>query len=364
MEMGNDLNKYKWIVYQTTCLVNNKIYVGVHKTKNPDVFDGYIGCGIEIGYTIKNTNNAYLRALKKYGYKNFVRTTIKIFDNEDDAYKLEEEIVDWNFIKRRDTYNTCLGGRHGNHYKKFYQYDLDGNFIKEWFSRESIIEHYNMHDNKNGIRFAIDKKYSMFNSYWTDEYVEHLDISDYRLNTFTTIYKVDFEGNIIAEYESAVKASEENNIPLSSIYDALHKKCPLKDHYWTKDASDIFNIIKLSDLNGISDKTISIYTSDKKLFKSFVSRKKLVSYLNVSDKEVRNAIKNETPINGYLIQYGFYDTFGNHKMPGIKVEQWDLDGNLVKTWNTIAECAKEHPKVRLVLKGIRKQTHGYTFNVI
>ena len=33
----------KYIVYQTTSKVNNKIYIGVHKTENPDVFDGYLG---------------------------------------------------------------------------------------------------------------------------------------------------------------------------------------------------------------------------------------------------------------------------------------------------------------------------------
>ena len=31
----------KYIVYKTTCLVNNKIYIGVHQTYNPDIFDGF-----------------------------------------------------------------------------------------------------------------------------------------------------------------------------------------------------------------------------------------------------------------------------------------------------------------------------------
>ena len=36
----------KYIVYKTTCSVNNKIYIGVHCTEDPDIFDGYIGDGI------------------------------------------------------------------------------------------------------------------------------------------------------------------------------------------------------------------------------------------------------------------------------------------------------------------------------
>lgn len=38
----------KYIVYQTINVINNKIYIGVHKTKNPDIFDGYVGCGCSI----------------------------------------------------------------------------------------------------------------------------------------------------------------------------------------------------------------------------------------------------------------------------------------------------------------------------
>jgi len=43
----------KYIVYLTKnkkSKVNGeyKIYIGVHKTKDPNIFDGYIGCGIYI----------------------------------------------------------------------------------------------------------------------------------------------------------------------------------------------------------------------------------------------------------------------------------------------------------------------------
>ena len=38
----------KYIVYKTINKVNNYIYIGVHKTADPEVFDGYIGCGVNI----------------------------------------------------------------------------------------------------------------------------------------------------------------------------------------------------------------------------------------------------------------------------------------------------------------------------
>ena len=49
----------KYIVYCTTCIENGKIYIGVHKTEDPDVFDGYIGNGIKVGYFIKNPKTAF-----------------------------------------------------------------------------------------------------------------------------------------------------------------------------------------------------------------------------------------------------------------------------------------------------------------
>lgn len=36
----------KYIVYKTTNIVNQKIYIGVHQTLNPDKFDGYLGCDV------------------------------------------------------------------------------------------------------------------------------------------------------------------------------------------------------------------------------------------------------------------------------------------------------------------------------
>ena len=42
-EMETNLKEY--IVYMTINLVNNKIYIGVHKT-NLEFFDGYLGNGV------------------------------------------------------------------------------------------------------------------------------------------------------------------------------------------------------------------------------------------------------------------------------------------------------------------------------
>ena len=171
----------KYIVYCTTCTVNGKIYIGVHKTENPDIFDKYIGNGLEIGHTIKNPKTAFQHAIKKYGYKSFKRSTLYVFNKEEDAYNKEAEIVNYAFIKRRDNYNTALGGRcPGCTYKYLYQYDLNGNFIQEWFSIQDTAKVFHCYDNRFNI--AIKEKRSAFNSFWAYEKVDKLDISEYRLS--------------------------------------------------------------------------------------------------------------------------------------------------------------------------------------
>lgn len=127
----------KYIVYQTVNKVNNKIYIGVHGTTNPNEFDGYIGNGVSIyrPATYMNPKTPFQYAVKKYGIKSFIRTILKIFDKEEDAYKLEEQLVNKEFLQREDVYNLALGGRItelANPKKKVYMYDLDGNFEMEF----------------------------------------------------------------------------------------------------------------------------------------------------------------------------------------------------------------------------------------
>ena len=74
----------KYIVYLTTNIKNQHIYVGIHKTEDPNIFDGYIGNGINRFYptTMYNSNAPFCLAVQKYGFDNFRRSTIKIFNTK------------------------------------------------------------------------------------------------------------------------------------------------------------------------------------------------------------------------------------------------------------------------------------------
>lgn len=87
----------KYTIYKTTNLINGKIYIGKHKTLDPN--DAYLGSG-----------SAIKLAIKKYGRKNFMKEVLFIFDNEEEMNAKEKELVTLDFIKENN-YNETTGGR-------------------------------------------------------------------------------------------------------------------------------------------------------------------------------------------------------------------------------------------------------------
>lgn len=350
----------KYIVYCTTCTENGKIYIGVHKTENPDVFDGYIGNGIKVGYSIKNPKTAFQRALKKYGYSKFKRSTLYIFDSETEAYNKEAEIVTMDFIKRRDNYNTSLGGiSSGTVFKYIYQYDLQGNYIKEWFGVEETSKIFKCYDNR--FNMAIKEKRSAFNSFWSFEKVEKLDITGYRLSRHSEIYQYDLEGNLIKIWNSVKEIQEQYQFTKDSLCQAKCQKTPLGGFYFVDAFVNVVDIMKSREIiDRITDKSISKYDQDGNRLYTYPSLKQASKENNISTNDIKKSIKN----NEGIWSFGISDKYvQNVNYVPVKIEQYDLQGNLVKVWDSISQCAKEHPKVRAVLKGIKHQTHGYTFKI-
>ena len=87
----------KYTVYQITNKINGKIYIGSHKTKNLN--DGYMGSGKYLKYS-----------QNKHGLDQFEKKILFIFDNPEDMYAKEAEIVNVDFIAEKNTYNLKLGG--------------------------------------------------------------------------------------------------------------------------------------------------------------------------------------------------------------------------------------------------------------
>lgn len=87
-----------YLVYKTINKITNREYIGVHKQSGLE-FDGYLGSG----YRLKDS-------IGRHGEDNFTRETLYSFDNKEDAYIRESELVNQEYLDRDDTYNISLGG--------------------------------------------------------------------------------------------------------------------------------------------------------------------------------------------------------------------------------------------------------------
>ena len=92
-----------YTIYKITNLLDGKIYIGKHQTK--DLNDGYMGSGKHLK-----------RAITKHGIENFKKEILFQFDNEADMNAKEAELVTEEFVKLATNYNICVGGQGGFSY--------------------------------------------------------------------------------------------------------------------------------------------------------------------------------------------------------------------------------------------------------
>lgn len=92
-----------YTIYKVTNQINGKVYIGKHQTENLD--DSYLGSG-------KNLR----RAIEKHGRSNFKKEILFTLASEQEMNDKEAELVDEEFVARKDTYNLCVGGQGGFSY--------------------------------------------------------------------------------------------------------------------------------------------------------------------------------------------------------------------------------------------------------
>jgi len=87
-----------YILYKIINLINGMIYIGVHATNNLN--DGYLGSGTQIR-----------KAVKEFGKENFNREILFFCEYQEEMFQKEKEIVNIEFVNKKDNYNSTIGGR-------------------------------------------------------------------------------------------------------------------------------------------------------------------------------------------------------------------------------------------------------------
>lgn len=277
---------YHYIVYKTTNLINNKIYIGVHRTRI-DKYDGYIGCGIYSENSKPNNFKGFCGAVKKYGYQNFKRETLFTYPDTEEgkinAYKKEAELVNRDFLKRNDVYNICLGGKVPSSVweKQINQYDLDGNYIKTWDSISQASEI----TPTSTIQYCCQNETYSKDFQWRYYVGNTNNIAPAKLRT-KVVYQFDLQGNFITYYKSVNEAARQTQIPVQSISRVcLGKTAQAGGFYWNYKKRFEF------DPKKICKTAVACYTNEGCFIKSFDSLTSAAKEYNVSPTTIICCIK-------------------------------------------------------------------------
>ena len=149
-------NNYKIYIHRNK--INGKVYIG--QTKQP------LKSRWNNGYGYKQCTK-FWNAIQKYGWDNFEHKLIEDNLTLDEANRKEQYYIQkYNSID--NGYNISIGG--GSNYgsgKNIYQYDLNGNYIKEWFSISDIAEAFDVNDASSIYNCISNKINSCFGFQWS-----------------------------------------------------------------------------------------------------------------------------------------------------------------------------------------------------
>ena len=358
---------WKYIVYETTNLINGKIYVGLHKTENPDIFDGYLGNGIIATqpYTYMYAKTAFQAAVKKYGPKNFKRKTLAIFNTLEEASDLEEQIVNEKFLERSDVYNMILGGIAGcliSQRIKVFQYDLKGNYINEYESFADAALHLDC--DYTLISYAVRKKAKAKNYFWTTDKVEKLDLTNYNLglNHAKKVYFYSLQGKYLGGFKTQADAERKSGISISTIKKACILGIPVKNKYYISYIKEDFYDKARTEY--IKFRPVYKYNSDGSFCKEYDTQQNAE---NENKTNITKAIKLKSPDeNGYLWSLEKLENFNipKRKNKKRKVGKYDLEGKLIKVYESATAAEKENgTSVWKVLAGTNRthKQHVYKY---
>lgn len=356
----------KYIVYKTTNQVNNYIYIGVHQTQNPEIFDGYLGCGVYANKanTYNKAKTCFQQAVKEFGPKAFKRETLASFNIAEEAYLLEALLVNEEFLKRSDVYNMILGGTvNSTSGKQVYMYSVDtGEYIKEFDSCSMAADFVGC--DSSTISHSIKLKFKVKNFCFSYEKHDKLDLSEFDFKILQPVYRYLKTGEFDRAYPS-LNAAGEDTLETSAVY--IQKAAILG--YLVKD-SYYFSFFKEKSYDKARTKSIQnrqVYQYDErgKFIKEYQTQKEAElenSYCNITNciklrsKDVNNHYWSLTKLKEFNVP---------KKREARKVGKFDDAGKLLQSWNSSNDCAKEvGTAVKNVLRGEYQKHKGFVYKYI
>lgn len=327
----------KYIIFLTTNLKSrvgalNKIYIGIHKTNDPEIFDGYLGDGV---YRDQATSFMYPKtpfqyAVKKYGVDAFFRSILYVYNTEQEAHDKLKELVDSKFLEQSFVYNNELQILN----KPIYQFDQLGNKLKKWESFEDLINFTGYP--KFSFDTAIKDKTALINNYWsTEESINHLEYSP-KLNQKVYIYNT--EGKCIKMYGSNRECAIALDLP--NINKVIQQEILIDNKYYLSNTlTDNFNP---KPRRTYLRKEIHVYDSDNKYYGCFVGKE----IMKVIDLHSWTKISNAFKFNKGWYKNFYLSEEKVDKVPervfGHKIDVYTKTGDFIETLNSVKEAKEKY----------------------
>lgn len=288
-----------------------------------------------------------------------------MFNNEEAAYALEEEIVNEEFLKRSDVYNMVIGGEGGilkQNQVKVHRYDLKGNYIETFTSITDAAEVFKVHH--SAIGHAVRKKQKACESYWNTDKVDKLDLTNYNKgdNHKIPVYMYDIEGNYLQCFESQAEAKRQLGFVVTTR--ALYLGTPIRKKYYF--CTTFGTSFDKARTEYVKNRPVYRYEADGNFNKEYATQ--LEAEKENPNSNISKSIKTKTPDkNGYiwgLVKLDNYNT--PHKQNAKrKVGKYTLENELVQVYESATKAANENgTSVWKVLAGTNKTHKGHIYKYL
>lgn len=340
----------KYIVFLTRNLKqkingNSRIYIGVHATENPEMFDGYLGEGISAqqASTFMYPKTPLQCAVKKYGVSSFERDTLYVYDTKEEAYRKLNELVTPDFIQLTHTYNRELPSYNGY----VYQFNLEGKIVKKWKSFSELTDFYSY----PAERFIepVNRKCMFLNSYW--KYTPIIKLEEYSpkyINTSTFIYS---ESGKLLKIVTKEECAKLLNCSIEDVEEAFKNQRLLNGKYVSNKLTDLF--IPKPRRNYLKQ-TFYVYKVDG----SFLGTYKGKAIMKILNLHSWQKISNIFSINHNWYKDFYVSLEPVKEVPNkqykTKIDVYDRYGNHIETLNSVKEVKDKYQIPAAKLKHIQQ----------
>lgn len=334
----------KYLVFITTNLKTSQVFVGIHPTENPDIFDGYLGSGVYVNQpsTFKYPKTPFQYAVKKYGADSFRRYTLFVCDSLEDAFS---HLFSPEFTRQSHVYNTIE--LLSDQFPKLYQFDLNGKLVKTWDNAYFITDFYGYPVER--FSWAVGNKIQFLEYYWS--YQPQIDIKEYttQKGNFKVFYLYNKDGKLLRECYCSEDLEYWGNIT-EDVTDNIKYQTPIGDYYVSNKLMDIFTPRAKTTY---SKRLYYVYTKDGNLKGTYKGKEVLRAVDNYSWKNIRKAIEvNKGWIKDYYLSFEEIDKVPD-KVFKSQIDVYDKFGNFIESIESLKEVKEKYGLTSSKLKNIQ-----------